>query len=72
MEGAPSDETQLVGVAERDLGAFRALYYRHAGWLAIRLAGRCNDGDGDIAAWLSGIAIRPVGTGITLGRDLTS
>ncbi len=81
MEGPPSDETLLVAVAERDIGAFRALYDRHAGWLALRLARRCNDrdlvadavqdtfvavwqkpqgfrGDGDIAAWLWGIAIR--------------
>ena len=81
MEGPPSDETLLVGVAGRDIGAFRALYERHAGWLALRLARRCNDrdlvadavqdtfvavwqkprgfrGDGDIAAWLWGIAIR--------------
>jgi RNA polymerase sigma-70 factor, ECF subfamily len=81
MEGPPSDEMLLVGVAERDMGAFRALYERHAGWLALRLARRCNDrdlvadavqdtfvavwqkprgfrGDGDIAAWLWGIAIR--------------
>ncbi len=81
MEGPPGDEMLLVGVAERDMGAFRALYERHAGWLALRLARRCNDrdlvadavqdtfvavwqkprgfrGDGDIAAWLWGIAIR--------------
>jgi RNA polymerase sigma factor (sigma-70 family) len=81
MEGSGSDETLLVGVAERDIGAFRVLYERHAGWLALRLARRCNDrdlvadavqdtfvavwqkprgfrGDGDIAAWLWGIAIR--------------
>jgi RNA polymerase sigma factor (sigma-70 family) len=81
MAGPRSDETLLVGVAERDIGAFRALYERHAGWLALRLARRCNDrdlvadavqdafvavwqkprgfrGDGDIAAWLWGIAIR--------------
>jgi RNA polymerase sigma-70 factor (ECF subfamily) len=80
MDGS-SDETLLVGVAERDIGAFRALYERHAGWLALRLARRCNDrdlvadavqdtfvavwqkprgfrGEGDIAAWLWGIAIR--------------
>jgi len=71
----------LVGVAERDIGAFRTLYERHAGWLSLRLARRCNDaelvadavqdtfvviwqkprsfrGDGDVAAWLWGIAIR--------------
>ena len=81
MDSRPSDETLLLAVAERDMGAFRALYERHAGWLAIRLARRCNDrdlvadaigdtfvavwqrpqgfrGDGDIAAWLWGIAIR--------------
>jgi len=81
MEGPPSDATLLVGVADRDIGAFRALYERHAGWLALRLARRCNDreliadavqdtfvaiwqkprsfrGDGDVAAWLWGIAIR--------------
>ena len=76
----------LLAVAERDMGAFRTLYERHAGWLAIRLARRCNDrdlvadaiqdtfiavwqrpqgfrgdGDGDIAAWLWGIAIRRAG-----------
>ena len=81
MDSPPSDEMPLVAVAERDMGAFRTLYERHAGWLAIRLARRCNDrdlvadaiqdtfvavwqkprgfrGDGDIAAWLWGIAIR--------------
>jgi len=81
MEGPPSDATLLVGVAERDIGAFRTLYERHAGWLSLRLARRCNDaelvadavqdtfvaiwqkprsfrGDGDVAAWLWGIAIR--------------
>src|SRR6478609_4714903 len=81
MDSRPTDETLLLAVAERDMGAFRTLYERHAGWLAIRLARRCNDrdlvadaiqdtfvavwqrprgfrGDGDIAAWLWGIAIR--------------
>ncbi len=81
MEGPPSDATLLVGVAGRDIGAFRTLYERHAGWLSLRLARRCNDaelvadavqdtfvviwqkprsfrGDGDVAAWLWGIAIR--------------
>ena len=83
MDSRPGDEMLLLAVAERDMGAFRTLYERHAGWLAIRLARRCNDrdlvadaiqdtfiavwqrpqgfrgdGDGDIAAWLWGIAIR--------------
>ena len=85
MDSRPSDESLLLAVAVRDLGAFRTLYERHAGWLAIRLARRCNDrdlvadaiqdtfvavwhkprgfrGDGDIAAWLLGIAIRWLGT----------
>jgi RNA polymerase sigma factor (sigma-70 family) len=81
MESGPSDEMLLLAVAEHDMGAFRTLYERHAGWLSIRLARRCNDrdlvadaiqdtfvavwqkprgfrGDGDIAAWLWGIAVR--------------
>jgi RNA polymerase sigma factor (sigma-70 family) len=81
MDSGPGDEMLLAAVAGRDMGAFRTLYERHAGWLAIRLARRCNDrdlvadaiqdtfvavwqkprgfrGDGDIAAWLWGIAIR--------------
>src|SRR5262249_8215931 len=81
MDSRPGDATLLLAVAERDMGAFHTLYERHAGWLAIRLARRCNDrdlvadavqdtfvavwqrpqgfrGDGDIAAWLWGIAIR--------------
>ena len=45
MEGPPGDEALLLAVAERDMGAFRTLYERHAGWLAIRLARRCNDRD---------------------------
>ena len=68
MDSGPGDETLLLAVAERDMGAFRTLYERHAGWLAIRLARRCNDRDRDrvadaiqdtfVAAWLWGIAIR--------------
>ena len=81
MDSGPGDEMLLAAVAERDMGAFGTLYERHAGWLAIRLARRCNDrdlvadavqdtfvavwqkprgfrGDGDVAAWLWGIAIR--------------
>jgi len=45
MDSGPGDEMLLAAVAERDMGAFRALYERHAGWLAIRLARRCNDRD---------------------------
>src|ERR1700722_15674119 len=45
MDSRPGDETLLFAVAERDMGAFRTLYGRHAGWLAIRLARRCNDRD---------------------------
>ena len=81
MDSRRDDETLLAAVAERDMGAFRVLYERHAGWLAVRLSRRCNDrdlvadavqdtfvavwqkprgfrGDGDVAAWLWGIAIR--------------
>src|SRR5215468_7902087 len=45
MDSRPGDATLLLAVAERDMGAFRTLYERHAGWLAIRLARRCNDRD---------------------------
>src|SRR5438128_7421193 len=45
MDSSPGDEMLLVAVAGRDMGAFRTLYERHAGWLAIRLARRCNDRD---------------------------
>jgi hypothetical protein len=44
MDSRPSDETLLLAVAEHDMGAFRTLYERHAGWLAIRLARRCPGG----------------------------
>jgi RNA polymerase sigma factor (sigma-70 family) len=81
MEASPSDAALLARVGQRDLDAMRALYDRHAAWLAVRLSRRCNDrdlvadavqdtfvavwqkpdgfrGDGDVAAWLWGIAIR--------------
>jgi hypothetical protein len=45
MDSGPGDEMLLLAVAGRDMGAFRTLYERHAGWLAIRLARRCNDRD---------------------------
>src|SRR5580704_345518 len=54
MDSRPGDETLLLAVAERDMGAFRTLYERHAGWQKPRGF----RGDGDIAAWLWGIAIR--------------
>ena len=77
----PGDETLLLAVAERDLGAFRTLVRTPRRLAVIRLARRCNDrdlvadaiqdtfvavwqkpqgfrGDGDIGAWLWGIAIR--------------
>ena len=95
MEGPPSDATLLVGVAERDIGAFRTLYERHAGWLSLRLARRCNDaelvadavqdtfvaiwqkprsfrGDGDVAAWLWGIAIRRLVSRLRQRTDVTA
>lgn len=45
MDSHPSDAALLLAVADRDLGAFRVLYERHAGWLSVRLARRCNDRD---------------------------
>ena len=45
MDSRPGDKALLLAVAERDMGAFRTLYDRHAGWLAIRLARRCTDGE---------------------------
>ena len=45
MDSRPGDEALLLAVADRDMGAFRTLYERHAGWLAIRLTRRCNDRD---------------------------
>jgi RNA polymerase sigma factor (sigma-70 family) len=45
MDGTPSDAMLLAAIGERDLVAMRALYDRHAGWLSVRLARRCNDGD---------------------------
>jgi hypothetical protein len=59
MDSGPGDEMLLLAVAERDIGAFRTLYERHAGWPAIRLARRCNDrdlvadaiGDTFVAVW---------------------
>jgi hypothetical protein len=53
MDSRPGDETLFLAVAERDMGAFRTRYERHAGLLAIRLARRCNDwGFADLLAVL--------------------
>lgn len=41
----PSDEVLLHAVAAGDRAALRALYERHAPWIAIRLARRCADRD---------------------------
>jgi RNA polymerase sigma-70 factor (ECF subfamily) len=38
-----SDEALLDAVADRDRGALRALYERHAPWLVLRLSRRCSD-----------------------------
>ena len=76
-----ADVDLLVALAGGDLAAMRGLYDRHAPWLAVRLARRCNDadvvsdvlqdsfvalwrgaerfrGEGDVGAWLWGIAVR--------------
>ena len=41
----PTDEALVAAVAQGDRAALRALYERHAPWLAIRLHRRCADGD---------------------------
>ena len=38
-----SDAELLAAIAERDLGAMRELYDRHAPWLTVRLSRRCAD-----------------------------
>src|ERR1700749_45120 len=81
MEASASAAALPAVVGQRALAAMRALYARHAAWLAVRLSRRCNDqdlvadavqdtfvavwqkpqgfrGDGEVAAWLWGIAIR--------------
>lgn len=37
------DQALIVALADGDLGALRQLYERHAPWLSVRLARRCND-----------------------------
>jgi RNA polymerase sigma-70 factor (ECF subfamily) len=95
MDSGLGDEVLLAAVGERDLGAFRVLYERHAGWLAVRLARRCNDrdlvadavqdtfvavwrkprgfrGDGEVAAWLWGIAIRRLVSRLRSGASVVA
>jgi ABC-2 type transport system ATP-binding protein len=75
MDSGPGDEALLLAVAERDMGAFRTLYERHAGWLAIRLARRCNDRDlvADaiqdtfVAVWQSQLGYQPQEIGFPRG-----
>jgi RNA polymerase sigma-70 factor, ECF subfamily len=75
-----SDVDLVAAMSQRDEGALRLLYERHAGWISSRLRRRCVDrdvvvdvlqdtfvaawesagrfrGDGEVAAWLWGIAI---------------
>lgn len=76
------DDGELVAaVGDGDRAAFRALYDRHAPWVALRLSRRCADpgtvdevlqdtflsvwrgagryrGQGEVGAWIWGIAIR--------------
>jgi RNA polymerase sigma-70 factor, ECF subfamily len=76
-----SDAELLRAVADDDTTALKTLYERHAPWLSVRLARRCNDegvvaevlqdtfvavwrgagsyrGDGEVAGWLWGVAVR--------------
>ena len=57
MDSRPDDETLLLAVAERDMGAFRTLAVQDT-FVAVWQKPRGFRGDGDIAAWLWGIAIR--------------
>ena len=59
MADGRTDAALLSAIAEREAGAMRELYGRHAGWLAVRLTRRCNDaelvadavGDTFVAIW---------------------
>jgi RNA polymerase sigma-70 factor (ECF subfamily) len=93
MTDVGSDATLLAGVGAGDLGALRELYDRHAPWLSVRLARRCNDreavadalqdtfvavwrkptgfhGDGEVAAWIWGIAVRRLVSRLRGRRDV--
>lgn len=37
------DEALVAAIADGDVAALRVLYGRHAAWLSVRLARRCND-----------------------------
>lgn len=88
-----SDEELLSAIAEGDRGALTSLYDRHAAWLTLRLAQRCDDrglvdetvqdtfvrawrkadtfrGQGDVGAWLWGIAIRRLIDGLRKRRPV--
>jgi DNA-directed RNA polymerase specialized sigma24 family protein len=43
MTAGRSDVLLLAAIGARDIDAMRELYERHAPWLSIRLARRCND-----------------------------
>lgn len=60
MAGRELADADLIrAVSERDEGALRLLYERHAGWMSARLRRRCSDGevvadvvqDSFVAAW---------------------
>ncbi|HEY0999714.1 MAG TPA: hypothetical protein VGD83_08750 [Streptosporangiaceae bacterium] len=62
MDSRPSDEALILAIAERDMGAFRTSYERHADWLAIRLARRpplCCSAQADRAASARRKEVRP-------------
>lgn len=91
MGGSDLTDTDLVrAMSERDEGALRQLYERHAGWMAARLRRRCSDGDvvadvlqdtfvaawdgsrafrgdGEVGAWLWGIAVRRLVSRLRIG-----
>jgi RNA polymerase sigma factor (sigma-70 family) len=89
----PDDRQLLTALSDGDMAAMKTLYERHAPWLSVRLARRCNDsevvadvlqdtfvavwrgatrfrGDGDVAAWLWGIAIRRLVSRLRSRRDV--
>src|ERR1700733_394589 len=64
MGESPSDTALLAAVGERDLDAMRALYDRHAAWLAVRLSPRCHDRDlvaGAVQDTVMGVWPKPQG-----------